>query len=1082
MAAEDEAGYKAGSAYLDLDVRDNTGPGLQRVKEKIERGDHVNLPVGIDQPDLESFQARLIEAVKSIKPEVTVKLGDPVTPQWKQDTDEKTRQYSPPPVKTQATNPIDTAWRAQFNASVRSIAAEALKIPATADTAEFRTDLAAKLEEISKTASAKIPAELGKADEFKAKAELLAAEVSATVKAHVPVVVDEDKAKADLKKAGEDASAEFSSAFGNGIAPLPGLIGAAVIAGAPLVGAAFTTLATVGFVALDGVVAAQSAQVKSSWLDLTSDLAATSDAVAPQVAAPFVQAIAVARSQLKQLTPEIQSDMVTASQAVMPLTNGLLAMARNAIPGVSMALVTSQPIISAWSDLFAHTGQSIGNMFDQFSQHSAQFGTSVRSLDSIVQSAMSFLTNLITQAGDAWAAHSGQINDGIDRLFSGLSSLTGSVLPALTGELANVLSVVGLLAQGLGGLEHMIGPLAGDLTSLALTAKLLGVNLTSIPSAISAIPGKLEAAAASGGRFAGVSGALADVLPAVGEGLAGIAAPLGIAAVYMSSVAQHQQDLVDAGTALGQSMVKGGSAAQEAGQKLADLQSNVDSLKGQLANATTQQNMLTASIEYGRGGASTAGNVAKSYRDNIADLQKELGTAQQAQQAYTAQLGPVGVAQAQAAQAQKDYNDAVGKYGPSSSQAEAAAKKLAVANQNVTSEQQNMTNALRQSTAQAELFATPAAQLYADLNKIGDASAKDSDKITAMKDALIRLQGGTIPVGDAMEAIDKVMSSIDQQMQQGINRADGYGKALLNADGTVRTATKNGQSFRDTLTDLRGKFVDAAAAIVAQDEAQGKSAEDAKKHADTVLQAQIPAIEKLGASMGLTKQQVDDAIKAMGAWPDQLTTVVATPGMVNAQQAMDILKGKVLDVPTDHSVHTTALTQEAMDALRTLGYTVNTLPDGTVVVTGDTSLALQAAQSVVRQINGMTAVVHINAQGNTDSVHFTATGSTMSAHGNLLYPMAGGGVLTPMSSAQATVVPPDSWRVVGDNMQYPELYAPLDGSDRSKSLIGQAAVDQGVMPRKNITVNVTQHVSTQDPHAAANAALAGVAFVVGSVR
>lgn len=1082
MAAADEAGFKAGSAYLDLDVRDQTPEGIRRVKERIERGDHVNLPVGIDEPNLQSFQDRLIAAVKEIKPQVTVTLTDPVTPKWKQETDEKTRGYTPPPVKTTATNPVDAAWRAQLQASIRSTAADALKIPVTPETEQLRTELAAKLTEINKTASAKIPAELADADKFKAEAELLTAEVSETVKAHIPVEVDEDKARAETKKAGAGAADEFSKAFGNGIAPMPAAIGAAVIAGAPLIGAAFTTVAAVGFVALDGVIAAQSAQVRSAWSSLLDEVAGNAQSVGPQISAPFVQALVIARAQMRQLGPEIQSDMITASQAVKPLTDGVLGFARNAIPGMTMALVTSRPIISAWSDLFAHTGTSVGNMFDQFSQHSAAFGTSVRSLDSIVQSAMSFLTNLITQAGEAWASNSGQINSAVHSLFDGLSSLTGSVLPALTHELADVLSVAGALAQGLGAVEHAVGPLAGDLTSLALTAKLLGVNLTSIPGALKGLPATLAASAEGGGAFAGVAGTLAKALPTIGSAAAGIIAPLGLAAVYMSSVAQHEQDIVDAGTELGQSLVVGGTKAAEAGQKMKDLQSNVTDLQGQLKNATTNQNMLTTAIEIGRGGSSAAGAQAKSYRDQINDLNTELDTAKKAQTDYISQLGPVGVAQAQAAQAQKDYNDAVAKYGPNSDQARDAAGKLAKANHEVTAEQQNMNNAMAQTTQQATTFTTPAQQLYADLSKIGDAAAKDSDKITAMKDALIRLQGGTIPVGDAMEAIDKVMSSINDQMTQGINRADGYGSALLNADGTVRTATKNGQSFRDTLTDLRGKFVDAAAAIVAQDEAQGKSAEDAKKHADTMLQAQIPAVEKLGEKMGLTKQQVDDAIKSMGAWPDQLTTVVATPGMVNAQQAMDILKGKVLDVPTDHSVHTSALTQEAMDALRTLGYTVNTLPDGTVTVTGDTSLALQAAQSVVRQINGMTAVVHINAQGNTDSVHFTATGSTMSAHGNLLYPMAGGGVLTPMSSAQATVVPPDSWRVVGDNMQYPELYAPLDGSDRSKSLIGQAAVDQGVMPRKNITVNVTQHISPQDPHAAANAALSGVAFVVGSVR
>jgi hypothetical protein len=65
-----------------------------------------------------------------------------------------------------------------------------------------------------------------------------------------------------------------------------------------------------------------------------------------------------------------------------------------------------------------------------------------------------------------------------------------------------------------------------------------------------------------------------------------------------------------------------------------------------------------------------------------------------------------------------------------------------------------------------------------------------------------------------------------------------------------------------------------------------------------------------------------------------------------------------------------------------------------------------------------------------------------SANGNLFTPMANGGLLgglTPMSGSLATVVPPNTWRVVGDNLTHPELFAPLDGSQRSLKLLQMAA-------------------------------------------
>lgn len=62
------------------------------------------------------------------------------------------------------------------------------------------------------------------------------------------------------------------------------------------------------------------------------------------------------------------------------------------------------------------------------------------------------------------------------------------------------------------------------------------------------------------------------------------------------------------------------------------------------------------------------------------------------------------------------------------------------------------------------------------------------------------------------------------------------------------------------------------------------------------------------------------------------------------------------------------------------------------------------------------------------------TGNSGQAHGNYLVPMARGGMLTPMA-ARAAKIAPNTWRVIGDNMRVPEIYAPLDGSARSLSFL-----------------------------------------------
>jgi hypothetical protein len=51
---------------------------------------------------------------------------------------------------------------------------------------------------------------------------------------------------------------------------------------------------------------------------------------------------------------------------------------------------------------------------------------------------------------------------------------------------------------------------------------------------------------------------------------------------------------------------------------------------------------------------------------------------------------------------------------------------------------------------------------------------------------------------------------------------------------------------------------------------------------------------------------------------------------------------------------------------------------------------------------------------------------------------AGGGLaaLNPMAS-RASVVPANTWRVVGDNMRHPESYIPWDGSAKSKATLAE---------------------------------------------
>lgn len=69
------------------------------------------------------------------------------------------------------------------------------------------------------------------------------------------------------------------------------------------------------------------------------------------------------------------------------------------------------------------------------------------------------------------------------------------------------------------------------------------------------------------------------------------------------------------------------------------------------------------------------------------------------------------------------------------------------------------------------------------------------------------------------------------------------------------------------------------------------------------------------------------------------------------------------------------------------------------------------------------------------------------ANGGIIKPFAAGGFHSPVPlrpmTAEAAMVPANTWRVVGDNLRVPEMYVPMDGSSRSLSILDQGLDQMG---------------------------------------
>src|SRR5439155_2118053 len=99
-----------------------------------------------------------------------------------------------------------------------------------------------------------------------------------------------------------------------------------------------------------------------------------------------------------------------------------------------------------------------------------------------------------------------------------------------------------------------------------------------------------------------------------------------------------------------------------------------------------------------------------------------------------------------------------------------------------------------------------------------------------------------------------------------------------------------------------------------------------------------------------------------------------------------------------------------------------------------------------------TTMIHVATDAGYVNVGVGTGGrGSMQAKGGVLKPYASGGIaafanggqaLTPMASV-ASVVPRNTWRVVGDNMRVPESYIPWDGSSRSKRILAETNAEFG---------------------------------------
>ncbi|MFD4912859.1 phage tail tape measure protein [Streptomyces virginiae] len=246
--------------------------------------------------------------------------------------------------------------------------------------------------------------------------------------------------------------------------------------------------------------------------------------------------------------------------------------------------------------------------------------------------------------------------------------------------------------------------------------------------------------------------------------------------------------------------------------------------------------------------------------------------------------------------------------------------------------------ALDENAAQAQLTAT-------SQKKLGDASSITADQIADQRTEAEKLK-------DALSALNGVaISAAEKEISFRASLAD-LTEAVKENGHSLDVTTEKGRA-------VKGAFLDAAQAAMAH--AQAVTEQSGTIEAgNAILEQDIAVLKRQMLAAGFSTAAVEQLIGAYAKMPTQVVTDIkaetakAVSDLQNVQAELRNTKGK--------SVTIDALTAQAEQNLKALGFSVTRLPDGRVTVhipTGPPSAAIDAIQGRINNITGRTVGVGV---------------------------------------------------------------------------------------------------------------------------
>lgn len=548
---------------------------------------------------------------------------------------------------------------------------------------------------------------------------------------------------------------------------------------------------------------------------------------------------------------------------------------------------------------------------------------------SIGPALISLVSNLATAIGNLSAAGSGL--GVLLAAFNGLLHVFNSIMGIVPGANTALAALLGTLLA-----LKVISSVSGMLRGLGSQVRTAGTSFTTLGSTMrgSLGPGVMgpqvslwqrmgmayRGAAQEGGRLSGtmrgIGAANRTASRAIGGMTSALGGPLGIAmagiTIGLGLLAAKQEAAARAAAAHEERI---SSLAQALADSNGQIDANVRAQAAQYLQDVKLSDGKGKLVDTLRSADVSLKQVTDAYLDqggSVEGLQKKLERLAKDTERYVS-LGPKTDVLKMTPQGEK-YKAAADALKGMRGELDKSKTKAKELNEAVNGTSSTGTSAYDRLQA--------AVQGYSDKTKSAD------ERTDNLRRALDALTGNAQSFHDASAQLNGVMLQIDETMKGNIDRADGWGKALVDSDGLVNTASRNGQSLNGQLGELRDSML-AVATSAQQSAEQGvmPMSQAMDKGQAAMERARTKAIQ-LAMDMGIPKAQAKALADQMGFIPDTVTTLMTTKGIPESTAQILGLRGTLEALKPGKSISVKAPTGEARKQLELLGFKVTTLPGG----------------------------------------------------------------------------------------------------------------------------------------------------------